>query len=537
MLYALLLAAAQLKTGRYLGYLALDGQDKKLGAVFDTYVVQPNDLTQFPRQNAILKLTLGGFAGREYESQVYEAVRYDYDNGVLSLDGAGEDVVVTADVAGTEAGGVTIDGPVFVRSAGVGGRLHLELLSDEGGSGAVLPPEQYVSELHGQYRGHCGDARYSTLLQIETARGLEVAADGERHGLFDYTIKGRVGVRDEVGCGSTQLWCDQRNYTDGSYDYLLHRLTLTASNGTDECEVTPTGLSCTLKVYPEGADHCDFTREPTDVPAAAFSERGYFLRTTPAQRAKLPDPDPPRNAALIEALRGTFTGNLFHEASGQYQTLQLNVMASSSTDNPHNENLVYVTATSMLHFGPGGALSRDFWTQPFEPRSFYLAPGFTLESPSSDAFLQIVDWRVGYIRGVWLSHAFGRVGTFELVKGTDPQPPPAEVPWVASLLGAFSGEQWWLKLLVPVQQPRAEVSTAGFVGETELSGANLPRQGIAKGAYDFYSGSLAWLGSDGRLITGRVKDADTLALWWGPAPIWGVILDDDHGNHTYRREP
>lgn len=137
----LLFAAAPLKTGRYLGYVAVDGQDKKFGAVFDTFVVQPNDLTAFPRQNAILKITLGGLGGHEYEAQVYEAIRYDFDNGILRLDSPTEDVIVTANVAATDDDGTAIDGQLFVRSAGVGGTLHLELQSDEPGGG-VLPAGQ-----------------------------------------------------------------------------------------------------------------------------------------------------------------------------------------------------------------------------------------------------------------------------------------------------------------------------------------------------------------------------------------------------------
>lgn len=530
-----LLAAAQLKSGRYLGYLAVDGSDKKFAAVFDTYVVQPHDQREFPRQSAILKVTLGGLGGHEYETQVYDNVRYDFDQGVMSLESTEEDVVVTARVGDTGNGGTNIDGQIFVRSAGAGGTLHVEYQTDEPGVSSNQPaPDEYVPALHGQYRGACGPAQYPALLQVESARALDFPGLGERHGLFDYAIRGRLGTRDDVVCGSGQ-WCAMRVYIAGAYDFFARRLTLTTESGTDECEVSATGLRCAIHMTGDTVDQCLLTRDPSVERSVSFGTRTYFLRTTPAQRARLPEPNPPENTALVEALRGNYTGNVFHEATGLYQPLRLNVMASTSTDNPHNENLVYITATSMLHFGRGDQPSRDFWSQPFEPRSFYLTPGFTLDSSGSDAFLQINDWRAGYLRGVWFSQQFGRVGTFELVKSPDLQTPPADTQWVAAIPGEYSGAPWWFRLLMPVQQPRAEVSTAHFVGETQSSDGVVPRLAIVSGSYDFYHGSLAWIMADGRLVAGRVADSHSMSLYWPAAPVWSALMDDSHSTQVFSK--
>ncbi len=539
-------AAAQLKLGRYVGWLEIDGVTRKFGVIFDTYAVQPNDLTEFPRQNAVLKVGLGGLVSHEYQGQVYENIRYDFGNGVLSLDSPDNDVVLTGTVINSPS--TAIDGDVFVRSAGVSGKIHLDFQeSDEpgepgGGSGGTLPPDQYVPELTGQYRGQC-DGGGRALVQIETGRGLGAGSDGERHGLYSYSIQGRLGTQDDLVCGSGR-WCAKRNYENGSYDFFLKRLLLETSNGSDECDVTDTGLDCRVHLTIDAVDHCVLRRDPLPVAPAAFATRSFSLKTTAAQRAKLPDPNPPGNLELITALRGNFIGNLHHEATDRYQVLRLNVSASSSTNNPHNENLVYVTTSAMLHFGPGTQLSRDFWPQSFEPRSFYLAPGFTLESANSDAFLQIQEWDAGYVRGVWFSHQFGRVGTFELVKGSALPEVSAVARFVPPAAGEFIGPRgasnwdenaWWFSLLMPIQQPRVDDATASLKGEYQLTSGIIPRRAIEKGSYDFYTGALAWITSQGNIITGTVKDERTLNLFWSGVPLWGILMDLDHNQYPYGR--
>lgn len=530
-----LLAAAQLKTGRYVGYIAVDGLEQKLGAVYDSYVVQPSDVTAFPRQNGILKITLGGLAGHEYETYVYEDARYDYENGLLSLESVGEDFIVNAAV--TNEPHDAIDGQVFVRSAGTGGSIHLERVSDEpgAGSGAVLPAEQYLPALAGQYRGICGENR-AVLLQIETARGLELLTERERHGLHNYAIQGRVGIHDPLLCGADNLWCVTRNYVDGTYDFAAKRLIIRAPNGTDDCDVTARGLSCGVHLESTAAERCELTRDPKPSAIETFTARSFHLATTPAQRAKLPDPSPPNNDALVAALRGTFTGNLYNEATGRYQVMRLNVIASTSIENPHNENMVFVTATAMLHFGGGNQPSREFWSQQFERRSFYLTPGFTLESPRSDAFMQISDWRTGQVRGVWYSRQFGRVGTFELVKGTDVQTPPPDAKFAPNITGAFKGRDWFVDLLLPLQVPRADVSTAQFQGEYGHLDGIIPRRSVDSGAYDFYRGAVGFLGSDDRLVSGAAASDGSLAFFWPGAPIWGVLMSEDHDMHPFLKE-
>lgn len=531
-------AAAQLHYTRYLGFIETDGADRKIALTMDLFVVQPNDPSSFPRPGAVLKLGLGGPQSHEYVSQLYESIRYDFDNQVLSIDAPDSELAITATVAGTDQ--TIIDGQALIRSSGTIGHLHLEEVSDDPDvpTGGGVPVSEYKVELTGQYEGLCGNRE--SILQIESARGLSGAPSIERYGLSPYAIVGRLGMHDAAASCPAPLFCAMRNYTKGTFDYFLNRLVLEAGT-TDECTITSVGANCMVHL---GADdyQCQLKRRPTPIAKPEFFSRRFHVGATPAQRTKLPEPDPPANNALVAGLRGTFTGYLHHEGNDRYQPMRMSVIAASSTDNPHNENLVYVTGTTTLHFGR--ILSPDFWVQQFEPRSFYLTTGFTLESPGADAFLQIAEWKQGYIRGVFLSHAFGRVGTFELVKGTELPSIDSEAVFVPSLVGTYQGphglggdadDAWRFQLQVPPQSPEAGSSTLAFKGSYQLSDGALPRRSIASGSYDFYAGAMSWITGDGRVITGRVPGAGALELFWPGAPIWDVLLESDHAPYPYRR--
>src|SRR5262249_23344710 len=154
---------------------------------------------------------------------------------------------------------------------------------------------------------------------------------------------------------------------------------------------------------------------------ARFHTRTVRPQPTTAQLQELPAPAPPRNAELAAALRGMFSGYLHNETNDTYQVFRLNVMPYSATENPHNPNQMNVSTTAIAHLdrGTGGA----FTTQRFDARSFYLRPGFTLKGPNADSYLDVAEWKQGLVRAVLYSHAFGRVGTVELLKGPLPDLP------------------------------------------------------------------------------------------------------------------
>lgn len=58
--------AAQLKHGRYVGWIELEEKKVRLAVVADIFLESPEDLTQFPRVNAAFRINLGGYNTHEY---------------------------------------------------------------------------------------------------------------------------------------------------------------------------------------------------------------------------------------------------------------------------------------------------------------------------------------------------------------------------------------------------------------------------------------------------------------------------------------
>ncbi len=531
---------AELKLGRYVGYVKLDDASERVALTVDTYIDQPDDRTQFPKLNAIFRLQLGGYGGSEYVTEIFEDIRYDFSNGQLSLDEPNNDLVIAAEVRA--GGSTTVTGQVWVRSASVSGTIFLKHLSDEpddddddGDPGADVP---FMASLSGQYEGLCGAKRWA--MQISTGKGLAVSGAADR-GLHGYGVVARLAEGDSSICDGE--WCVVRNFSGGSYNYFSGKLILDEPTGTSECALAAGRLTCRIRFLDETVS-CDLRK--TDVSTRPFvvSGRNYNVRTTPEQRLELPAPLPPRSTALVNALRGTFSGWLHNETLDRYQPFRLNVMSTVSSDNPHNENEVVITATGVQHFGRD--THAEGWPQQFDRRSFYLSTGFNLESPNSDGFLQVEEWRQGFIRGVWYSHAFGRVGTIQLVKGPlPPLDPTAKV--LAPITGTYQGPavgsssdvRWGFDTLLPTQPVGREESTLAFEGAMHLSGGLGVRVKIAQGSYDSYTGTLAWLTEERdrpRMVTGVVDADGRLMLLWPGAPIWGVPLPENRLIH-YQRTP
>jgi hypothetical protein len=529
-------AAGHLHLGRYLGYIEPLGGDRKIAVTMDLFKVKPNDSNLFPILNAAVKLGLGGLQSGEYVTYLYEDLRYDFTGGTLSFDSPENDLVISSLVSGTDQS--VVEGQVLVRSAGVMGTIHLVELSDEPDSATgVIPSDQYKPLLAGQYRGLC-DHRQS-LLQIETVRGLE-KADADTRGLAGYSIVGRLGFPSDAASCTTSPSCAMRNYSSGSFDVFRNRLIL-HSGTNDECQVSATGVTCSV-YYGATPIKCDLVRDPTPIADPKFYSRGLFVSPTAAERAKLPEVNPPGNTELMAAVQGAFTGYIHHENSNLYQVLRLNVLASTSTDNTHNENLVYVTGSAMAHFGR--SLSNDFFVQQFEHRTFYVTEAFTLESVNADMFFQVKEWRQGFVQGVAYSHAFGRIGTFEVIKGAQLPTFSSAAKFLPSVVSDFTGPQgyapdldnlWHFDLTTAVQSFRRDISTLQFQGSVAFNPAGtIPRRAVDRGSFDFYTGAIGLEVADGRVISGKVADSGTMNLFWPGVPSWGVLLPFDHNLYPYR---
>lgn len=529
-------AGAELKKGRYFGYIRLDDTGEKVALIGNTFIVQPEDFTQFPKLNAIFTLSLGGYATSEYVTETFEDIRYDFNNGQLALDEPANDLVITAEVNETPT--TVITGQVWIRSAARSGTICLEYETDEPGGGDACPidSDPFMTSLRGQYEGRCGNDH--AAIQITTGKGLSENGP-EQRGLHGYGIMARLAFDQPDVCGDASpgsgrpAWCVIRTFTTGNYNFYSGKLTLNNSRHTSSCKLEKGHLQCAVQMVDQSIN-CDLQKTTSaTLPYSSFN-RSYNVSATAEQRQELPPPAPPRHADLVLALRGQFYGYIHNELTNRYQPLRLNVIPTVSTINPHNENEIFVSTTAVTHFGRD--LSGDFWPQQLEKRSFYIRPGFTLESQNTDGFLQITDWRKGYITGVWYSHAFGRVGTVQLIKGNALPPMDSSAKIVPSIDGLFKGPtmsatsdlSWSFRTAIPLQPIGRGQSAFEFEGTAQLSGGILRPIRIARGTYDVYTGSVSWLSAEEapRMVMGQVEDNGDMSLLWPGASTWGVRMSD-----------
>lgn len=118
-------AGGELKHGRYVGWIQFDDHSERLALTADFFLESPEDFTQFPSLNAIFKMSLGGYNSDEYMTETFTDLRYDFDNGGLTLDEPANDLVMTSEVH-TMGSSTLIMGEVFIRSSAVSGKLYLK---------------------------------------------------------------------------------------------------------------------------------------------------------------------------------------------------------------------------------------------------------------------------------------------------------------------------------------------------------------------------------------------------------------------------
>jgi hypothetical protein len=494
-------------------------------------------------------MTLGGFNTHEYVTEIFENVRYDFDNGVLTLDDPKNDLVITSELK-EQRGQVHIIGDVFIRSAAIFGKIDLLYESDEPDEGrAPISREEnsFIPSLDGQYEGFCGGER--SVLQLQTVRGLKTVwqGEGEASSLSRYYgISARVGVQSSTMCGNLPvgLWCSLFNYGGGSYNAYQGKLLLKGPSATDECGVRRDKIKCEIRRTGWNKT-CEFKKVKSKIKEVKFFSRGFNTDPTAEQSKELPAANPPKNIELSNAVRGTFAGYLHNETNNTYQVLRLNVMPFNFSDNPHNPNQMMITSSLSLHLGKDA--SGPYITQRFEPRSFYIRPGFTLNGPNTDSFINISEWKNGFIRGTLYSHAFGKVGTVQLIKGV-PSAPPAGVEMLRNFVGDYEGpigsdgvsaNMRWFRFLFPAQPNDLTDNLIRFSGSYSPLVDVMAVRNIDRGTFDPYTGVFGWIiekEGSATFSNGQIDKANNVAMYWPPAPdIFGAFMTD-YAPETFKRK-
>ncbi len=547
----------EIKKGKWIGYLKPDDSRDAIALTLDVYLVKPDDIDESPRLTLLFKLGLGGYLSSEYETESFEALEYDWEQGLLVLDNPRNEMVINAFVYSSPR--TQMEGKVYLRSAATTATLFLEWQTDEPEEdGPPTSPREKLAlapSLTGQYEGMCGTEK--AVLQLETAKGLTLELPFPTTGLHHYKITGVMGVENglcpRVNPPNLPQWCVDHAFSSGSYDFFQRKLYLSGMLETDECTREGEDLTCRMRLLPKGGEKTDLVEETCKfhkvrhtIANFTASLRRFHVAATAEQRKELPPPVLPLSKDLVAAANGTFFGFLHNEYLDRYQPLRLIVNTTTSTEFQHNPNNVFVSVSAVLNFGSD--LSGDFSPQQFDKRSLYLVPGYTLNSEESDTFLQVTEWKKGFISGEWYSRAFGRVGTFEVVKGNGLPVIAPEARFVDSIAGHFRGpgekdptlkDYWDLRLVVP-KQPRSPLrSYVVFQGNTQLfaGGVSWPIRKILGGAYDFYTGAIAFMTDDNgapesKLVNGIVDGPSKMRLFWPNERSWAVgVFDYELGTH------
>ncbi len=524
----------EIKIGKWAGYLKMDGVSDAIAVKMDSLYVKPNPLKDFQYLRLVFKLSLGGYFGSEYEIETFDDLQYDWYSGVLTLDEPKNLMVVRA----TVTGGLRpkLEGTVEIRRSTppASGKLFLQYRGD--GPANWDSPEDLAPALAGQYEGTCGGK--ASVLQLETGKGLTLEIPVATTGLHHYNITGGMGIENgycpRTRAGELPSYCGDHVYTSAIYDFFQGKVYLTGTRHADECSRAGDELTCKTEILTKNKDGkvefvpdtCRFKKVGAKVsPKFKIYPRAFSLTPSEDQIKALPPSGPKDVKDLAATMHAPFYGYLHHEYQDRYQPIQLKVNSSISTDNTHNQNEVFVSVSSVQYFGR--KLGSDMLTNQFDRRGSWLVLGTLLTSEESDVALQVLDWKKGFISGVWHSREFGRVGTFEVVKepGLPALDPSAQTISLPS--GSFKGPKeeenrswyWNLKTMVP-KQPRGANSFLIFQGNYWLytKGFTLPLRPL-RGAYDVYTGNVSWFADSGRgeeaqLVTGSVSADDQLNLFW-----------------------
>jgi len=532
------------RRGRYYGYVKADGRAEKLAVQADFFLESPEDFTQYPRLEAILKLSLGGYHGTEYTSFVYKTLRYKEEDGTLTMDEPSSDLVISAKTHEMD-GQVHLHGKFWSRSSATSGVLSMTLDSDEPGDDSQMPDPNaklpLAPLLDGQYNGKC-NGQGSAVFQIQTVRGLNKHDSDGGKDFFDYEIIARIGQPSTRG--SALPWHTIGNFADGAYDPFGGKLVFKGPSTTSiQCSRLNDKLTC-LHRQMDSTVKCEFTRKGRSLGEPKTATRAFHVGASDEQMKDLPAAGSVSDEKLAELLDGHYTGYLHQEARNLYQPMALHSAASISTENPHNPNKVFVSGTSILYFE--SPESEQFFSQRYEPRSFYIRPGFALNAPGTDSFLMIEEWKMGYIRGILYSQSYGRVGTVELVKGPFPalSKEARVIPsWQGDFTrtvtaGGYSGRQWFT-IIGPNQPAERLTNTLEFTGSFQVLIKVTPIEPIDRGSFDPYTGALGWAFSNrdrGGLsaVSGYLANDGRLMLFWPPTPNVVMTLMRDYEPQAYR---
>lgn len=481
-------------SGQYIGILRHDHLGTGISprdqlAKLDLIVFKEGGTTQ---RFGVLTLHFGDFKSREYVSFHFDNIRYLFGQNIYTFEQANQgvsihDVRISGDKLEGRLGSKVLGGVV--------GKLSL---TKEGTANPQLP---LIEPVWGEYKGVCQGSltaktpenkKVLTTIQLVTYRSSdETVKPGNPFAAYE--IRGQIGEFDPLFTEPGDKSFKTAGVVTGtSYHYFKDELSLNLRfHGPLVCRTDPDGIecnSCRLKRISAETTGPRALKPPRpksiffpeiDVPELSLS------KITSENRGEEPRSLDP----------GDYFGYVHHEFLDQYQMASLHIEKAQEGDKPR------VFASANLSFGDLASVNKDYAFDSVPEQFAY--PFYVFRNPEADvdALLWLTPLGMGGVRGVWYSQLFGRVGTFELHKGSVP-----ELPRGSKLFGEVDGEfegkhpgfeNHSYQLALSAKRKLSTVNTQNpffplvFEGYLTNTFGTLPNLPISDGSYDFYTGRIA----------------------------------------------
>lgn len=426
---------------------------------------------------AFLKLQFGDWSSSEYMTYHFDNIKFNSSAKTLPLVHPDQEVSVVLNFS--EPG----EFKGTFRS-NYGGNVGEIILKKEAGVSLKYP---IVDPVAGKYEGSCSDGTQH-VLQMETFRNTD---DTTKIGnpFSSYRIHGNWASKNDPLCIDSAENCTVGVFDKGTYNFFDNDLVLMGPRKTVKCQATVGGIRCR---------DCDFKRVQ-DERTPAFKSEKQIVEAFP-NRPKVRSSD-------MKEIGGIYRGYVYHEYLGTYQRAELNIQAFQEAGKEKSNEEISMSAVAQVFFGELSqreAVSYRFATRVYPVHKEPFRFSFQRPQADLDAVIHVEEIGDGFIRGVWYSLLFGRVGQFEMRKEGEVQIPDGATI-MKSLAGFYRGPQWDINLIVELGQTPFNSDNPfhplTFSGWTTFRTLGF-RVSILDGSFDFYTGKLGFILSDGSDIIG-----------------------------------
>lgn len=468
---------AQNLSGTYKGVLSHDrlGQDQlaKLELIYSRAEAGKFHL------RAILTFQFGGFDSTEYVSYHYDDVIWNLLTGELTFSQPDQEVQF---VSAKIQNGV-ISGEILASE----GRVGTIELSQKGGIKPKLP---LIETLGGEYKGACG--KTPSVLQLHTYRST---SDTTRltSPFAAYEAKGQVGMYDPEYCRPTKSkMCTHSKIKSASYNFFSGDLIL---------DGYPYGFSCSVSAGKIKCNDCVYSRVSNEMERPRLSPNKYQEDPIEPIRKAL-------KANLNAGLKGQYVGYVFHENLNVFQKIRIEI--STYNRATQSGTALVISTVASIQFGDGDEIIH-YRFNPLDYPNPILEKRFVLARAEADVdvLLGVEGVEGGIIHGSWNSHIFGRVGSFVATKNGD-LPKLSKSRLMGPVSSGYSqvGGDDIADILVakgssPIgsDNPFDPLKLNGYVWRKSNI---VEKLGIQGGSYDFYTGRIALIYGEERVMSGNL---------------------------------